>query len=306
MYSTNPIREETTLDYLPRMPLFSNYHRNTEGVKGIYVSYHYQPSWETTEVRSPLHIITLPTVAPTQAQEGGQLDRWMDGKRQTRQTTEDMFDFGITVIPVDTLHRASWNREVEFMMITIEPWSIAQISHELIDPDSVELVPQFNTPDPQIHRLGLLLKSELISPGHCSDIYMDSLKTILMVNLLRRHTTCKNKLQEDTGRLTKRKLMQVIEYVNENLAEELSLQEIASELKMSPGYFTRLFKQSTGIPAYQYVMQCRIRRAKELLRWSDLTIIDISLRIGFQCQSHFAKVFRKQVGVNPMEYRRLF
>jgi AraC family transcriptional regulator len=306
MYSTNPAREEATLDYLPRMPLFSNYYRNTEGVKGIYVSYHCQPAWETTEARSPFHVVTLPTAAPTQAQEGGQLERWMDGQRQTIQTTEDIFDFGITVIPVDTLHRASWNREVEFMMIAIEPSSIAQIAHELIDPDSVELVPQFNTPDPQIHQLGLLLKSEFFSPGLCSDIYVDSLKTMFMVNLLRHYTTCKDKLREDTGGLTRRKLMQVIEYINENLAEKRSLQEIASEFQMSPGYFTRLFKQSTGIPVYQYVMQCRIRRAKELLRWSDLTIVDISLRVGFQCQSHFAKVFRKQVGVNPLEYRRLF
>lgn len=68
-------------------------------------------------------------------------------------------------------------------------------------------------------------------------------------------------------------------------------------------YFSRLFKQSTGLSPHRYVLEQRIRRAQQVLRTSDMTIFEASVRTGFADQGHFTKVFRRFVGVSPTEYR---
>jgi len=68
-------------------------------------------------------------------------------------------------------------------------------------------------------------------------------------------------------------------------------------------YFSRLFKQSTGLSPHRYVLEQRIRRAQQFLRNSDMTIFEAGVRSGFVDQGHFTKVFRRLVGVSPTEYR---
>ncbi len=73
---------------------------------------------------------------------------------------------------------------------------------------------------------------------------------------------------------------------------------------MSQYYFCRLFKQSTGISPYQYLMQQRIERGQQLLRRTDWTVTAIAMDCGFNNQSHFAKYFRHYVGTSPKQFRR--
>jgi AraC family transcriptional regulator len=72
---------------------------------------------------------------------------------------------------------------------------------------------------------------------------------------------------------------------------------------MSPHYFASLFKQSNGVAPYQYVTQCRIERAKQLLTRPELSIVEVCHQVGFQNQSHFTKVFREHTNVTPKVYR---
>jgi AraC family transcriptional regulator len=83
----------------------------------------------------------------------------------------------------------------------------------------------------------------------------------------------------------------------------LHLAELANLVQMSPYYFSRLFKQSIGVTAHQYVIQCRIEKAKQLLKTQDLSLTYISQQVGFHDQSHFSKTFCKIVGLTPKKYR---
>ncbi|MGH8000244.1 MAG: helix-turn-helix domain-containing protein, partial [Brasilonema sp.] len=67
-------------------------------------------------------------------------------------------------------------------------------------------------------------------------------------------------------------------------------------------YFCQLFKQSLGITPYQYVLQLRVERAKQLLKNQKITICDVALACGFANQSHFTKHFRKLTGMTPKAY----
>ena len=88
------------------------------------------------------------------------------------------------------------------------------------------------------------------------------------------------------------------------MEQKLKLEDIAQMLGMSQFYFSHLFRRSMGMAPYQYVIQKRVERAKQLLRQRDLSIADIALECGFAHQSHLAKYFKQHIGVTPHKYRK--
>jgi AraC family transcriptional regulator len=99
-------------------------------------------------------------------------------------------------------------------------------------------------------------------------------------------------------------LEQVIDYIKVNLAQDLSILDLASLTSMSESHFSRSFKQSVGIAPYQYLMQQRVERAKQLLKQQAISISDIALDCGFANQTHLTKVFRQMTGVTPKAYQK--
>ena len=98
----------------------------------------------------------------------------------------------------------------------------------------------------------------------------------------------------------------IIEYIREHLDRSLSLDLLASLINISPHYFASLFKQSTGTSPHKYITNCRLEKAKVLLRQRDLPIAFICQEVGFKNQSHFTRVFRQHFHITPKAYQDLF
>jgi transcriptional regulator GlxA family with amidase domain len=105
------------------------------------------------------------------------------------------------------------------------------------------------------------------------------------------------------GGLPPRALRRVREYIEANLEENISIQVLAGIAGLSMYHFARVFKQSEGVTPHDYLVKCRVRRAKELLSDTDLPMSEIALASGFSDQSHCARRFREHVGVTPSAYR---
>ena len=103
------------------------------------------------------------------------------------------------------------------------------------------------------------------------------------------------------GRIISR--LRSIEFIHENLAEDLTLDAIAKALDMNSYHFRRVFKQMMGITPHQYILTQRVDRAQQLLSESKLSIAEIALAVGFQDQSHFTKVFRRFKNTTPKSFR---
>ncbi len=99
------------------------------------------------------------------------------------------------------------------------------------------------------------------------------------------------------------KLQKVLDYIDANLSQELSLERLANQVGLTPYYFARLFKQSIGKSVHQYVIHRRVERAKQLLKQSELTIADVAVECGFANPSHLALHFKRIVGVSPKQFR---
>jgi AraC-like DNA-binding protein len=96
----------------------------------------------------------------------------------------------------------------------------------------------------------------------------------------------------------------VVEYVEEHLDVDLSLEQMAAVARLSPYHFARQFKRATGLPPYQYVIMRRVERAKELLQaGADLPLAEVAAHAGFSDQSHFCHHFKRVVGVTPGQFR---
>lgn len=97
-----------------------------------------------------------------------------------------------------------------------------------------------------------------------------------------------------------------VQYIQTQLAAELSLEKVASIVYLNPVYFSQLFKQKIGTGFKEYITHLRLERAMELLRGSDLKIGDIAERVGYPDVRHFSQMFRKKTDCTPSEYRQRF
>lgn len=125
----------------------------------------------------------------------------------------------------------------------------------------------------------------------------------LLIDVLRAHDEQAKRLRHSSRAICPR-IGQALRQIDQNLGEPLSLSELAAALEMSVSHFRQRFAREVGKSPGQYIVQQRIRRAKELLRDPRQSITTISHELGFASSQHFATTFRQWVGLPPTEYRR--
>jgi len=99
-------------------------------------------------------------------------------------------------------------------------------------------------------------------------------------------------------------ILKAMSYIRKNFTEKITLEEVAAEVSLSPTYFSRIFKEEAGQSFKSFLNNLRITEAKNMLRETDITLIEIASQVGFEDQSYFSRVFRNIVGVSPGRYRR--
>jgi AraC family transcriptional regulator len=135
---------------------------------------------------------------------------------------------------------------------------------------------------------------------------VDSLGVSIASRLISAYSSVSPRKVAKTGGLGGRIFKQTLAYIEDHLADDLSLSRIASTTGISASHFKTLFRESAGVPVHQYVMQRRIERAKDLLMQGKLSILEIALATGFSHQSHLARHMRRSVGLSPRAMKRLF
>lgn len=100
-----------------------------------------------------------------------------------------------------------------------------------------------------------------------------------------------------------KQVAEAIDYIYVHILERIMVNDLANALCISPTYLSRIFKQEVGVSVSEYIRQRKIELAKNLLRFSDYDLVDISNMLSYSSQSHFIQQFHSQVGMTPKAYR---
>jgi AraC family transcriptional regulator len=276
---------------LPQTPLVASYHT---GWKGLTFTHYCHPPHQTVE-----HCLLQHSLVITDPKSCFQAERRLDGKFKHYAHGNGRVD----VIPAFLSHWTNWDREVEFSVIAICPTLLSQTTQELMQRE-IELIPQLAIDDPVIQQLALALKTEIQTGCMSGRLYGESLGTALAARLVQNYAVSKPLLEFKGNGLSQSHLERVIDYMKTNLTQDLSILDLATLTSMSESHFSRSFKQSVGIAPYQYLMQQRVKRAKQLLEKQSIAISTIALDCGFANQTHLTKVFRQMTGMTPKAYQK--
>jgi AraC family transcriptional regulator len=210
----------------------------------------------------------------------------------------------IDIIPARTPSHWEFDSPDTYLMLSLDPELLGSVAEQLdVDPGRLEIRNSFQTRDLQLENIGWALKAEMEAGYSCGRVYFDSLGVSVAVRLVRCYSTLAVRPPNPNGRLPNRRLKDVLAYIEQNLAQSISLDEIASVSGFSVSHFQSLFRQSVGMPVHQYLIRRRVERARNLLHEGKLPISEIALESGFSHQSHLARHMRRVLGVSPKALR---
>ncbi len=158
--------------------------------------------------------------------------------------------------------------------------------------------------DPVIHHLALSLLAASNSEIDLTEIYVDSVGLALAAHIAGKYQTgSSTNLRQLALPLSSRRLALVADYIEANLARDVSLAELSAAAGLSRMYFAAQFKAATGKSPHTFIIERRLASARTLLLDPKLPIHQIAAATGFRSHSHFIRTFRRLVGVSPGQWR---
>jgi AraC family transcriptional regulator len=207
------------------------------------------------------------------------------------------------VLPRGTVDELRWSGPTHRIAVALHPSLLVGAIDETIGQNDIELTEHWNVRDRHIMSVLLALTNDLDAGSPAGPLYGECLANALAVYLLSRYAVQRRVPTVPKGGLPRYRLKRVIDYIGDNLAEEVSLSDLAELAGMSAHHFAELFKRSMSCTPHRYVLQERIKRAKIALRDPRCTVLDAAALSGFPNPSHFARMFRRFVGVSPSQFQ---
>jgi AraC family transcriptional regulator len=174
------------------------------------------------------------------------------------------------------------------------------------DSTRIEIRNRFQVRDSELEFIANAIHREIEAGQPSGRLYTEGLVIAMTSRLIAQHSSVSQPSRIPSATLSGRRLKQVLAFIEDQLAEDLSLDQIASIANLSPSHLKSLFRQATGLPVHQYVIQRRLERAKALITQDNLTMAEVAAATGFAHQSHLARHIRRATGLPPNVIRRRF
>lgn len=185
----------------------------------------------------------------------------------------------------------------------MSPEFLKKVSEEEGLGSSPELVAAFGEDDSSLSSLLRLLDNDLAENSPAGRIYGDSLIRASAMRILHLWSTQPKTILKPTA-ASKVEIQQTIDFLNDNMDQDITLAKAAEHVGFSPSHLHRAFKAATGERLHEHLIRIRLERAKTLLKATNLTVSEIAIEVGFSDQGHLARQFRRAFQTSPAEYRR--
>jgi AraC family transcriptional regulator len=160
--------------------------------------------------------------------------------------------------------------------------------------------------DEVINQIGLSVLSEMMCPTAAGRMFVETSSLLLAARLVHTHSEIgliRPPLPSRHG-LDDGRLRRVLAYIEEHLADDIAVADLANVACLSVFHFTRAFAGATGVPPHRYVSRRRLESAKAMIATGRASLDEIALDCRFSSQSSFTRAFRRATGVTPAEYRQ--
>jgi AraC family transcriptional regulator len=260
----------------------------------ILLEQHHLPSSELADLTYKRHVVVINI---------GQSSTWefkKDGRFRRFFKARGAISFFPSHQPFSGRLKVEKGVFANVLFVALDPLFVSRIAEGLeLDADRIELIEHRRATDPTLHHIALALRAGVQSGDALDRMYGEALSTALAVHLLREYGAAVLEPKRQHGGLPREKLVRAVEYIQDQLDTDLTVSGIAQAVGMSPDHFTRLFKESTGQSPYRYVVEARVRKAKELLTTGKFTISEAAYHVGFVDQSHLTRHFKRIFGLPP-------
>ena len=207
------------------------------------------------------------------------------------------------ILPQGTIDELRWETPIRRIAVAIHPSLLVNALEQTAHESNIELIEHWNLMDRHIMAVLLAMSADLEEGSPAGKLYGESLANALAVYLLKRYSARRFEPPVCRGGLPGYRLKHVLEHIEAHLVDDLSLAELAAVAGMSAHHFSEMFRHSTGRAPHRYVLLQRIECAKRRLRDPQGSVIEAGLDAGFNNPSHFARMFRKFVGMSPSRFR---
>jgi AraC family transcriptional regulator len=208
-------------------------------------------------------------------------------------------------IPHNEISGSRWFHDSLCIHVYLQPEFVSNLISTSFVAAEVLFKPLIGCEDPIVKNLLELFKQEFALNGLTDPLYTEALSTALSLHLIRTYTDKQpikiiHEVYSHRSQLT-----EIIDYIEQNLEQELTVQALAQRAQLSISVFAHSFKKIIGTSPYQFIIQQRLERAKKLLldRDADLPISTICQMCGFSNTSVFTTRFRQKHGISPAKYR---
>lgn len=287
------IAAEELPNWVPGQILLASDNNNWQGTK--LRSYRYQPSDVEVPPLKDFMIVAYKHGATS-------MNREIDGKW----THEDLVPGDVSLLTRAWESHWTWSHKIEVSHVYLGMALMEQVCRDVFDREvsEVHLKDVLKTPDPILFDGAATIAREISEGQVGNEIFVDTIARQMCIHILRHYSTVSfNETRTSCRGLSATQARRVQEFIEANIDQSLTLDELASLSCIGVHHFIRLFKSRFGCPPHAYVCQRRIERAQELLRRTNLPIKDIALRTGFSDQSHMTRLFQKHMNTTPRTFR---
>jgi len=261
--------------------------------------------------KGPMGVLDMPGFANTLVAVHIGAAAKLKCRRDGRQYSGTAVHGDIDIIPAHTPSRWEMQDQNDAALLVSLPQKLLRMVAEQsgTDTERIEIRNRFQIRDAELEALcwAARREMELRYPSGC--LYLEGLALAVTSRLVARHSSVAElagaRSERLNGGLRGYRLKRVLAFIEEQLAEDLSLGKIAAVAGVSPSHLKTLFRKAIGTPVHQYVIERRVERGKTLLMQDRLTITEIALAAGFAHQSHMARHMRRVLGATPRAIKRL-
>lgn len=193
-----------------------------------------------------------------------------------------------------------------FVILAVEEAVFLDATSLSIDRSKLSFLNNYNVSDVTLKQIIELTLEEVKTGGRNGYAYHRNLISLLATHYINNYSNYRD-LQDSrlsSSKISPAKMDLIDQYISEHMDQNISVDELAERLNYSKYYFLREFKKLNGITPYQYVVDKKMKKARDLLSKNDYSIANASYDLGFSDQAYFTHAFKKHTGLTPGQFQK--